>query len=398
MKGLCILGSTGSIGRNCLNVVRGMPERFRVMSLSGGRNLELLAGQVAEFRPQLVSVGTEKEVGPLRTELAKLGCGEPVAVVGGGAGRIEAATLSSVDVVVSASHGVTGLVATYEAVKAGKRVGLANKETLVAAGELITREAQKSGSEILPIDSEHCAIHQCLRAGEKREVERLILTGSGGPFLKTAKKKMDSIGPEEALKHPIWKMGGRITVDSATLMNKGLEIIEARWLFGFSPSKIEVLIHPESIIHSMVEFSDRCVLAQLAVADMRIPIQYALTYPERATTDGNSLRLDLLQTGGLHFRRPDVKRFPCLALGREAIEQGGCLPCALNAADEIAVSAFLDRRISFTAIPRIIETVMRRTTAAVFGSMDDVLQCDQEARARSAEAVRAESFRAQAAI
>ncbi|MDE3181549.1 MAG: 1-deoxy-D-xylulose-5-phosphate reductoisomerase, partial [Acidobacteriota bacterium] len=231
-----------------------------------------------------------------------------------------------------------------------------------------------------------------------REVERLILTGSGGPFLKTPKKKMDSIGPEEALKHPIWKMGGRITVDSATLMNKGLEIIEARWLFGLSPSKIDVLIHPESIIHSMVEFSDRCVLAQLAVADMRIPIQYALTYPERATTDDNSLRLDLLQTGALHFRSPDTKRFPCLALGREAIEQGGSLPCALNAADEIAVSAFLDRRISFTAIPRIIETVMRHTPAAVFGSMDDVLECDQEARARSAEAVRAESFRAQAAI
>ncbi|MDE3180271.1 MAG: 1-deoxy-D-xylulose-5-phosphate reductoisomerase, partial [Acidobacteriota bacterium] len=307
MQGLCILGSTGSIGRNCLNVVRGMPERFRVMSLSGGKNLELLAGQVAEFRPQLVSVGTEKEVGPLRNELAKLGCREPVAVVGGRAGRVEAATLSGVDVVVSASHGVTGLMATYEAVKAGKRVGLANKETLVAAGELITREAQKSGAEILPIDSEHCAIHQCLRAGEKREVERLILTGSGGPFLKTPKKKMDSIGPEEALKHPIWKMGGRITVDSATLMNKGLEIIEARWLFGLSPSKIDVLIHPESIIHSMVEFSDRCVLAQLAVADMRIPIQYALTYPERATTDDNSLRLDLLQTGALHFRSPDTK-------------------------------------------------------------------------------------------
>ncbi|MGH9398155.1 MAG: 1-deoxy-D-xylulose-5-phosphate reductoisomerase [Terriglobia bacterium] len=390
MKGLCILGSTGSIGRNSLNVARDLPDRFQVVSLSAGKNLDLLAEQVIEFRPKHVSVQTEDEVTPLRDELSKRGYHEPVRIVGGREGRIEAATLAGVDVVVSASHGVTGLIATYEAVKAGKRVGLANKETLVVAGELVTREAKASGAEVLPIDSEHCAIHQCLRSGETREVERLILTGSGGPFLKTPKKQFASISPEQALNHPVWKMGGRITVDSATLMNKGLEIIEAHWLFGLSPARIEVLIHPESIIHSMVEFNDRCVLAQLAVADMRIPIQYALTYPERTATDGEALKLDFIALGSLHFRRPDTKRFPCLALGREAIEQGGCMPCALNAADETAVGAFLDQRVPFTAIPRIIEKVMRRTPRASLGSIEDVLACDQEARARAAEAVREE--------
>ncbi|MGH9449467.1 MAG: 1-deoxy-D-xylulose-5-phosphate reductoisomerase [Terriglobia bacterium] len=393
MTGLCILGSTGSIGGSALNVVRDMPGRFRVVSLSAGKNLDLLAAQVIEFMPLMVSVKTADEVEPLRGELARRGYREPVRIVGGREGRIEAATLSGVDALVSASHGVTGLIATYEAVKAGKRVGLANKETLVVAGELVTRAASASGAEVLPIDSEHCAIHQCLRAGETREVERLILTGSGGPFLKTPKKQFGSISPEQALNHPVWKMGGRITVDSATLMNKGLEIIEARWLFGLSPARIDVVIHPESIIHSMVEFTDGCVLAQLAVADMRIPIQYALTYPERAAAAHAALKLDLVAVGDLHFRRPDAKRFPCLALGREAIEQGGGVPCALNAADEIAVSAFLDRRIPFMSIPRIIEQVMRLAPRAPLGSIDDVLACDHEARVRAMEFMREEIHR-----
>lgn len=387
MKGLCILGSTGSIGRSCLKVVKTMPERFRVISLSAGKNTELLAQQIAEFKPSFVSVQHRETIDPLREALRKLAYHDPLVIAAGREGRIEAATLPEVVFVVSASHGVTGLMATYEAVKAGKQVGLANKESLVVAGELMMREAKKSGAEILPIDSEHCAIHQCLRAGETREVERLILTGSGGPFLNTPAEEFDSITPERALNHPVWKMGGRITIDSATLMNKGLEIIEAHWLFGLPEERIEVLIHPESIIHSMVEFNDGCVVAQLAVADMRIPIQYALTFPERAAAHGDSLKLDLLTAGGLHFRSPDTQRFPCLNLGREAIRQGGCVPCSLNAADETAVAAFLDGRLSFAAIPRVIEKVMRQTPKAGLGSMEDVLACDREARAWAGEAV-----------
>lgn len=387
MKGLCILGSTGSIGRSCLRVVKDMPQRFQVVSLSAGKNIELLARQISEFRPGFVSVRRHDDIDPLRGELRKISYHEPLTIAAGREGRIQAATLPEVGFVVSASHGVTGLMATYEAVKAGKQVGLANKESLVVAGELMTREAKKSGSQVLPIDSEHCAIHQCLRAGEKREVERLILTGSGGPFLNTPIDEFDSITPARALNHPIWKMGGRITIDSATLMNKGLEIIEAHWLFGLSEKRIEVLIHPESIIHSMVEFNDGCVLAQLAVADMRIPIQYALTFPERAATNGDSLKLNLLSAGPLHFRPPDTHRFPCLTLGREAIQRGGCVPCSLNAADETAVAAFLDGRLSFASIPRVIEKVMQRTPNAGLGSMEDVLACDQEARAWASEAV-----------
>lgn len=387
MKGLCILGSTGSIGQNCLRVVKSLPDRFRVVALSAGKNLETLGQQVAEFRPALVSVSVPELIEPLRVLLEEREYREPVKIVAGKEGRIEAATLPEVDLVVSASHGITGLAATYAAVQAGKRVGLANKETLVVAGELVTREAQKSGAEVLPIDSEHCAIHQCLRSGEPREVKRLILTGSGGPFLKTPARRFSSITPEEALNHPVWKMGGRITIDSATLMNKGLEIIEAHWLFGLDEPRIDVLIHPESIVHSMIEFTDRCVLAQLAVADMRIPIQYALTYPERVAADGDSLALDLIAVGRLNFRRPDLKRFPCLELGRDAIQQGGCLPCALNAADEVAVSAFLDRRLPFSRIPRVIENVMRRASGAGLNSLDDVLECDREARRWASEIV-----------
>ncbi|MGH9470642.1 MAG: 1-deoxy-D-xylulose-5-phosphate reductoisomerase [Terriglobia bacterium] len=391
MKGLCILGSTGSIGQNCLRVVKSFPGRFRIVSLCAGKNLELLAQQVEEFQPEIVCTGAEEHWEAFRNLLSARGVRKPVKVLAGSDGRIEAATHAEVDAVVSASSGITGLLATYEAIRAGKRVALANKEALVVAGEIIMREAAANRAEVLPVDSEHCAIHQCLRSGTPREVERLILTGSGGPFLRTPLKRFASITPEEALKHPVWKMGGRITIDSATLMNKGLEIIEARWLFGLHPERIEVLIHPESIIHSMVEFSDRCVLAQLAVADMRIPIQYALTYPERSASNGDSLKLDLTGVSTLHFRRPDTRRFPCLALGREAITQGGCVPCALNAADETAVSAFLSGRLSFPSIPRVIEKVMRRAPRGNAGSIEEILACDREARAWAAEAVREES-------
>jgi len=393
IKGLTILGSTGSIGQNCLRVVKSLPGRFRVVALSAGKNLQLLAQQIVDFTPCLAVVCGDKYVEPLRQQLQALGYGQPVRIVSGVAGQAEAATLPEVDLVVSASHGVTGLVATYKAVLEGKQVGLANKEVLVVAGELVTRAAREGAIEILPIDSEHCAVHQCLRSGRRDEVRRLILTGSGGPFLKTSRRHFDAITPEQALKHPVWKMGGRVTIDSATLMNKGLEIIEAHWLFGLPPSQIDVLIHPESIIHSMIEFHDGSVMAQLSVPDMRVPIQYALTYPDRLAVDGDALGLDLLSARRLSFKKPDTKRFPCLGLAREALEQGGVMPCALNAADEVAVEAFLARRLKFPDIPRVIEKVLKETPrACAAGSIDDVLEADREARSRARELVSSSSF------
>ena len=267
MKGLCILGSTGSVGQNSLRVAKSQAGKFRVVSLAAGKNLDLLAGQIQEFNPQLVSVGTSDCLEPLRQRLRSRGYQRPLKIVAETEGQIEAATLSEVDIVVSSSHGVTGLRATYEAIRAGKRIGLANKETLVVAGEVVMRAAREKGAEVLPIDSEHSAVHQCLRAGSHPEVRRIILTGSGGPLRKTPAEEFETVTPERALNHPIWKMGSRITIDSATLMNKGLEIIEARWLFGLSSSQIDVLIHPESVIHSMIEFEDGTVMAQLSVAD-----------------------------------------------------------------------------------------------------------------------------------
>jgi 1-deoxy-D-xylulose-5-phosphate reductoisomerase len=390
MKRLCILGSTGSVGQNCLRVVESLPDRFRVVCLTAGRNLAVLAEQTLKFDPALVAVAHQESVEPLRHQLRAQGYRHPLAVVWGREGLVSASTHPEVDLVVSASHGVTGLEATYEAIRAGLPVGLANKEVLVVAGELVMRVARERCAEILPIDSEHSAVHQCLRSGRGHEVRRLILTGSGGPFLRTPRKKFDSITPEQALKHPIWKMGGRITIDSATLMNKGFEIIEAHWLFGLKSEQIQVLVHPESIVHSMIEFRDGAILAQLGVADMRIPIQYALTYPDRLAVDGD-LSLDLAATRRLHFQRPDVKRFPCLELGREALEKGGALPCALNAADEIAVEAFLATRLRFSSIPRVIEAVMSQTPAVPLNSLEDVMECDRESRQRASEIVKAAS-------
>lgn len=385
MKGLCILGSTGSVGRNSLRVVQNHPGRFRVVSLAAGKNLDLLAEQVEVFNPQLISVSAPDCLEPLRERLRSRGYQAPLRIVAGSEGQIEAATLPEVDIVVSSAHGVTGLRATYEAVCAGKRIGLANKETLVVAGEVVMRAAREKGAEILPIDSEHSAVHQCLRSGHRSEVRRLILTGSGGPLRKTPAQEFDAVTPERALAHPIWKMGSRITIDSSTLMNKGLEIIEAHWLFGLPPAQIEVFIHPESIIHSMIEFEDGSVMAQLSVADMRLPIQYALTYPERVAMSEESLRLDLLSVGSLHFEKPDAERFPCLDLARAALGEGGGMPCALNAADEIAVEAFLAGRLRFPGIPRVIERVLKQTPHVQLNSIDDVLACDSEARQRARE-------------
>ncbi|HEV2350473.1 MAG TPA: 1-deoxy-D-xylulose-5-phosphate reductoisomerase [Terriglobia bacterium] len=386
-KGLCILGSTGSIGSNTLRVVKSLGDRFRVVSLSAGKNMEALAQQVLDFSPALVAVASPECIEPFRNRIHAAGHRQPIKIVAGTEGQVEAATLPEVEFVVSSSHGVTGLVATYEAIRAGKRIGLANKETLVVAGELVTRAAREHGVDILPIDSEHSAIHQCLRSGKGREVRRLILTGSGGPFLKTPKKDFPTITPERALKHPIWKMGGRITIDSATLMNKGLEIIEAHWLFGLPSAQIDVLIHPESVIHSMIEFQDGSVMAQLSVADMRLPIQYALTYPERVAANGAFPGLDLVHARRLRFMKPATRRFPCLELGREALEAGGAAPCALNAADEIAVEAFLAGQLRFSDIPRAIEAVMKQTPGTPMASLNDVLECDAEARQRAREVV-----------
>jgi 1-deoxy-D-xylulose-5-phosphate reductoisomerase len=388
--GLCILGSTGSIGQNCLRVVDGLPEHFHVVALSAGKNLDVLTAQVVKHHPQIVVVCAQEYRNQLRERLNHHGYQREIKILFGVEGQVEASTHPDVNFVVSAGHGTTGLVATFEAVRAGKRVGLANKETLVAAGQLVMTEASKRGVDVLPIDSEHCAVHQCLRSGQTKEVRRIILTASGGPFLKTPRRQFDSITPEQALKHPVWRMGGRITIDSATLVNKGLEIIEAHWLFAVSPDQIDVIIHPESIVHSMIEFIDGSVMAQLGVPDMRIPIQYALTYPDRVEASADSLGLDLISARKLRFSKPDTKRFPSLVLAREALVQGGIMPCALNAADEIAVEAFLNNRLKFSAIPQLIEEVMgQMANFGAIDSMDDVLAGDHEARTRAREWVAA---------
>jgi 1-deoxy-D-xylulose-5-phosphate reductoisomerase len=389
-QGLCILGSTGSIGQNCLRVVDCLPDRFHVAALSAGKNVNELAAQVLKYHPKIVVVSTAECRDQLRERLKRAGYNRRVKVTFGVEGQVEASTHDAVDFVVSSAHGTTGLVATYRAVCAGKRVGLANKETLVAAGELVMRAAAEGGIEVLPIDSEHCAVHQCLRSGRGQEVKRIILTASGGPFLKTPLKNFDVITAEQALKHPIWRMGGRITIDSATLVNKGLEIIEAHWLFGVAPGQIDVVIHPESIVHSMVEFIDGSVMAQLGVPDMRIPIQYALTYPDRVAVTEKGLGLDLVAAGRLHFGQPDTRRFPSLDLAREALARGGVMPCVLNAADEVAVEAFLNKRLRFSAIPRLIEEVMRQMASyGPTNSLEDVLAGDREARDRAAQVIKA---------
>jgi 1-deoxy-D-xylulose-5-phosphate reductoisomerase len=389
-QSLCILGSTGSIGQNCLRVVESLPDRFRVVALSAGKNLDALASQVVKYHPKIVVVSQREDKEPLRECLNRRGYTRRVKITYGVEGQVEASTHNAVDLVVSASHGTTGLVATYQAVCAGKHLALANKETLVAAGELVMRAAVEHGINVLPIDSEHCAVHQCLRAGQPPEIKRVILTASGGPFLKTPRKAFDAITPEQALNHPVWRMGGRITIDSATLMNKGLEIIEAHWLFGVSSGQIDVVIHPESIVHSMVEFYDGSVMAQMSVPDMRIPIQYALTYPDRLGRSEDLPGLDLISVRRLNFRLPDTKRFPCLDLAREALKRGGVMPCVLNAADEVAVAAFLNRRVRFSAIPRLIEEVMRQMSSCPSPtSLEDVLEGDGEARRRAAEVVSA---------
>jgi 1-deoxy-D-xylulose-5-phosphate reductoisomerase len=383
MKHIAILGSTGSIGRSTLSVAESFPDRFQIVALAAGANLEAAFEQAQRWHPRIISMASAVDADHLQRQLKRSGLGA-IEVVHGSAGTVKVATHPEVDFVVSAIVGVAGLEATYEAVKAGKTVGVANKECLVAAGELITTEARKQGKPLLPIDSEHNAVHQCLRGGRMEEVERIWLTASGGPFLNTPRSQFHSITVEEALNHPTWKMGKRITIDSATLMNKGFEVIEACRLFHLPPSKVEVIVHPQSTIHSMVEFVDGSILAQFSVTDMRLPILYALTYPERIESD---MRFPVRDLRTLDFLPPDMSKFPCLRLAYAAVEAGGAKTVALNAADEVAVAAFLEGNIAFDEIPRIIEDAVSASNSGKLGSIQEVLQADAEARRYAQEQV-----------
>jgi 1-deoxy-D-xylulose-5-phosphate reductoisomerase len=432
MKHLSILGSTGSIGRQTLSVVESLPNHFNVVALAAGNNLDEFYRQILRHHPDVVSLATPQLADELARRLREQNLHPLPAIHHDRDGMLAVATHPNADIVVSAAVGVVGLEATYEAVKLGRTVALSNKEVLVVAGELVMAAAAQSGRELLPVDSEHNAVHQCLRAGRRffqgfaraegdflgdhwslvgdrlpppgafvpraefgpeepsetplyPEVRRLLLTASGGPFRKMPVKDLAHVTVEQALAHPNWRMGNRITIDSATMMNKGFEVIEARWLFGVRPDQIDVIIHPQSTIHSMVEFIDGSVVAQLGPTDMRMPIQYALTYPDRLAS--NHLELDWTKLRRLDFEKVSTRRFPCLRLAREALKRGGALPCALNAADEVAVAAFLNHRLPFLGIPEVIERVLSRTPRIKFSSIDDVLAADAEARRLASEQV-----------
>lgn len=378
-RGVAILGSTGSIGCNTFRVLEALgPEKFRVVALAAGRNVSVLVEQIARHQPDLVSVENENIAEELNAELVKRGLPIPQ-IATGEDGLVSVATHPAADCVVSATVGAVGFVPTLRALEAGKRVALANKETLVMAGELMTRAAEKSGAELLPVDSEHNALHQCLRGERRSEVRRIILTASGGPFRTRDKAAIGSATVAEALKHPTWNMGAKITIDSATLMNKGLEVIEARWLFGFGADEINIVVHPESIVHSMIELVDGSVIAQMGITDMRHAIQYALTYPERYDTELPPL--DLARLSSLHFEEPDLERFPCISLAYRALRTGGTLPAAMNAANEEAVQAFIEERVSFADIPQIIKTVMDEHRTSEVKDLSDVVDADRSARA-----------------
>ena len=379
MKRLAILGSTGSIGQSTLSIVEQFPERYSVASLAAGRNVDEAFAQAVRWRPRLVSMATEELATELAGRLRQAGV-TGVDVVHGSAGTVACSTLAEADFVVSAIVGVAGLEATHAAILAGKPVGLANKECMVAAGEILTAAARERRVPILPIDSEHNAVHQCLRVGAHSEVKTIWLTASGGPFRQYPLEMFDSITPEQALKHPTWVMGRRITIDSATMLNKGLEIIEACRLFDVAPGQVRVTVHPQSTVHSLVEFVDGSILAQISVTDMRLPILYALAYPERPAS---SLTFDLAALKHLDFEQPDFQRFPCLRLAYEAAAKGGAHCIALNAADEVAVEAFLQGAIPFMGIPRTIEAVLASTPEAHPETLAGVLAADGEARERA---------------
>jgi 1-deoxy-D-xylulose-5-phosphate reductoisomerase len=381
MKSLTLLGSTGSIGVSTLDVVRHNRQLYRMYALVAGSSVESILQQIIEFHPKVAILETSASVDRLATRLSESGLPRPnwPELAFGAAARVQAATAPEADMVVSAIVGVAGLEATYEAVRLGKRVGLANKEVLVSGGRLVMSAVQKSGAELLPIDSEHNGVHQCLRAGNRDQVSKLILTASGGPFRNTSKEAMASVTPAQALNHPTWRMGKRITIDSATLMNKGFEVIEACWLFGFAPSQVDVVVHPQSTVHAMIEYSDGSVLAQISATDMRMPIQYALTWPER--WQAPVPKVDWTQARHWDFAPPDLDRFPLLKLAYQCQEAGGSATCTLNAADEIAVGAFLEGEIPFPGIAAVVEETLSRMPSREPASVGEILEIDKESRA-----------------
>ena len=393
MKTLTILGSTGSIGTSTLDVVRRSRHQYQVYALVAGGNIEVLTTQILEFRPEVAVVATSDGLLRLYESLQASGLSrrEWPELLAGDQARVQVVRPVEVDTVVSAIVGVAGLEATYEAVCLGKRVGLANKEVLVSGGALVMEAVSKHGAELLPIDSEHNGAHQCLRAGNRKQVSKLILTASGGPFRNTPVAELAFVTPEQALNHPTWRMGNRITIDCATLMNKGFEVIEACWLFGFAPSQVDVVVHPQSTVHAMIEFLDGSVLAQLSATDMRMPIQYALTYPDRC--DAPVPKIDWTQARQLEFLAPDYTKFPLLKLAYQCQEAGGSATCTLNAADEIAVEAFLQGRIGYLAIHEIVQETLARMPARTPRSIGDILEIDRESRvlARELAAARAAS-------
>jgi 1-deoxy-D-xylulose-5-phosphate reductoisomerase len=382
LKTLTLLGSTGSIGVSTLDVVGRHPEKYRIHALVAGANAALLVRQIERFRPEVAVTATENSHKNLISSLTEAGLPRQSwpELSWGSKARVEAVAASEVDFVMSAIVGVAGLEATYEAVRRGKRVGLANKEVLVTSGKLVMEAARKSGTdELIPVDSEHNGAHQCLRAGQRNEVARLILTASGGPFRETPADKLAEVKPDDALKHPTWKMGRRITVDSATLMNKGFEVIEACWLFGFSADEVDVVVHPQSSVHAMVEYTDGSVIAQISATDMRMPIQYALTYPARDPAPVP--RLDWTEPRNWTFAPPDFTKFPALRLAYQAFRAGGSACCTLNAADEIAVEAFLAGEISFPSIAAVVEETLARVPNREAGSVEEILEVDEQSRA-----------------
>src|SRR5260370_10787 len=391
MVSLTILGSTGSIGCSTLDVVRQNRDRYRFYSLVAGRNLTVLLSQIEEFQPKVVVVGDESVRKELAARLSqsKLDRMRYPDLLAGSAARVQVSTAGEVNAVISAIVGVTGLAATYGAIRAGKRVGLANKEVLVSGGKLVMDAVREHGAELIPVDSEHNGAHQCLRAGNRGDVVRLILTASGGPFRNTPAEALRTVTPAEALNHPTWKMGNRITIDSATLMNKGFEVIETCWLFDLKPSEVEVVVHPQSSVHAMVEYSDGSVIAQISATDMRMSIQYALTYPERSSAPVP--RLNWQQARTWEFYPPDFEKFPLLKLAYRAQETDGSATCTLNAADEVAVESFLEGKISFPAIAEVVEETLSRVPVRQPATIDDILEIDADSRSLCRSLVAARS-------
>jgi len=387
MKTLTILGSTGSIGTNTLDVVRRSRHLYQVYALVAGSNVDLLASQILEFRPKVAVVATSDGLARLSDSLTAAGLprAEWPELAWGNPARVQTATASEVDTVISAIVGVTGLDATYQAVRCGKRVGLANKEVLVSGGQLVMKAVRECGAELVPVDSEHNGAHQCLRAGNREAVSKLILTASGGPFRNTPREALAHVTPEQALNHPTWRMGNRITIDSATLMNKGFEVIEACWLFDFAPRDIDVVIHPQSSVHAMIEYSDGSVLAQVSATDMRMPIQYALTYPDRL--EAPVPKVDWTKAKNWEFFPPDYEKFPLLRLAYQCQETGGSATCTLNAADEIAVEAFLQGKIAYLAIAEVVAETLSRIPVRHPRTVGDILEIDGESRELARELV-----------